>query len=161
MDSSEKTFWQKFIFFWKHYVIQCILATVVIYLILMFLSIQNAVVIASLGASTFIAFAMPKQITAEPRHLIGGHLIGLTCGSIFYLIPTPEFITPLIIYALAVGLSIFIMVVTNTEHPPASGTALGVAITGFSWNVALAVITSVIALSFIHVVFRGYLEDLT
>lgn len=158
---SEKTFWQKFIFFWKHYVLQCILATTVIYLILMFLSLQNAVVIASLGASTFIVFAMPKQITAEPRHLIGGHLIGLVCGSLFYLIPTPEFITPLMIYALAVGLSIFIMVVTNTEHPPASGTALGVAMNGFSWDVAFAVIVSVIALSFIHVVFKRYLEDLT
>jgi len=148
-------------FFWKHYVFQCVLATAVIYSVLLFLSLQNAVVVASLGASTFVVFAMPKQITAEPRHLIGGHLIGLTCGSIFYLVPTPEFITPVMIYALAVGLSIFLMVISNTEQPAASGTALGVAITGFSWDVAFAVIASVIALSLIHNFFKGYLKDLT
>ena len=65
------------------------------------------------------------------------------------------------VYSLAVGLSIFIMVITDTEHPPASGTALGVAINGFSAKVLVALIASVIALSLIHHFFKGYLKDLT
>ena len=150
-----------FVFFWKHYVFQSILATFVIYLILLFLTLQEAVIIASLGATTFIIFAMPKYITAQPRNVIGGHLIGLACGYLASMIPYEGFLSPPIIYASAVGLSIFLMVITNTEHPPASGTALGVAISGFSFNVLAAVITSVIALSAIHHFFRGYLQDLT
>jgi CBS-domain-containing membrane protein len=53
-------------------------------------------------------------------------------------------------YSVAVGLSFFTMVVTRTEHPPASGTALGVAIAGFSLGAAIAVVTSVVMLSLVH-----------
>jgi CBS-domain-containing membrane protein len=161
MKISFREFLVKAIFFVKHYVFQTILATLVIYIILLNLSLQQAVIIASLGATTFIVFAMPKAVTARPRNVIGGQIVGLACGYLSVLIPYPEFFHYSIVYAIAVGLSMFIMEITNTEHPPASGTALGVAMTGFSWNVAIAVIASVLALSFIHTVFRGYLEDLT
>jgi len=53
------------------------------------------------------------------------------------------------------------MVVVDTEHPPASGTALGVAITGFSLNAVIAVITSVIILSLVHRFFGSRLKCLT
>jgi len=52
------------------------------------------------------------------------------------------------------------MVVTDTEHPPASGTALGVAVTGFSWNVAVAVVTAVVVLSLVHHFFKSSIRDL-
>ena len=52
------------------------------------------------------------------------------------------------------------MVITDTEHPPASGTALGVAVKGFHLNVAMAVIVSALTLSIIHYLFRRYLKDL-
>jgi len=60
-----------------------------------------------------------------------------------------------------VGLSIFTMVVTDTEHPPAAGTALGVAITGMSPNVLVAVLLSIVLLSLMHRFFKPYLRDLT
>jgi len=46
------------------------------------------------------------------------------------------------------------------EHPPACGTALGVAITGFSWGVGIAVISSTIILAIIRSLLRPYLKDL-
>ena len=52
------------------------------------------------------------------------------------------------------------MVTTDTEHPPAAGTALGIALTGFSFDVALAMITSVVILAAIHYFFKPYLKDL-
>jgi CBS-domain-containing membrane protein len=67
----------------------------------------------------------------------------------------------IIVYSLAVGASIFTMVVIDTEHPPAAGTALGVAITGISLDVFMAVSLSVILLSLIHVFFKPYIRDLT
>ena len=66
-----------------------------------------------------------------------------------------------LVYALAVGISIFLMVALDFEHPPASGTALGVAMTGFSLNVMLAVITSSVLLALAHIFLRRYLKDLT
>jgi len=152
--------------FWKRYVFQCILATIVIFIILLSLSIRDdAIIIASLGATTFIVFAMPKDISAKTRHIIGGHTVGLICGALCALMPHPVFlhhtIASSMICALSVGLSIFIMVVIDTEHPPAAGTALGVAIKGLSLNIAIAILASAIILSLIHYLFKNKLKDLT
>lgn len=146
--------------YWRNYVLQSLLATSVMIIVFMFLSLQNVVVVASIGSTAFVIFALPKSITAEPRNVIGGNLVGLVSGSVCALIPQPIYVVSLIAYALAVGLSIFIMVVTDTEHPPASGLALGVAITGFTWNVGIAVITAVIVLSLIHHLCKPMIKDL-
>jgi hypothetical protein len=54
-----------------------------------------------------------------------------------------------------------LMVVLDAEHPPAAGTAMGFAITGFSINAALALGISVVILSLAHHLFKSYLRDLT
>ncbi len=151
---------KEFRLYWKHYVIQSILATLSMTLVLLFLTLQNAVVVASIGATSFIVFAMPDNITAKPRNVIGGHLVGLLIGSLCGFIPQLHFIFSIFTYSLAVGTSIFIMVVIDTEHPPASGTALGVSMTGFSLQVLIAVLTSTILLSFIHNRFRSKIKNL-
>ena len=66
-----------------------------------------------------------------------------------------------LIYAMAVGMSFFIMVVTDTEHPPGSATALGIVIGSFSWAIAITVVASAVILSIIHISFKKYLRDLT
>lgn len=151
---------EKLRLYWKNYVFQSFLATVVIFILFILLSLKQAVIIASIGASAFIVFAMPQDFTAKPRNLIGGHLVGVLSGSLFAVIPHAFFIYPPIAYSLAVGLSIFLMVITDTEHPPASGTALGIAIRGFSLNIALAIMASAIILSLIHRFFKPYLKNL-
>lgn len=145
---------------WKHYFFQSLLATLTMSVVLLFLTLENAVVVASIGATSFIVFAMPKSITAEARNVIGGHLVGLISGSLCGMIAQPLFVHSIVVYSLAVGISIFVMVVIDVEHPPASGTALGVAITGFSWNVTIAVVTAVIVLSFVHRFFKTSIRDL-
>jgi len=65
------------------------------------------------------------------------------------------------LYSLAVGTTIFTMVVIDVEHPPAAGTALGVAITGISLDVFIAVNMSIILLSLIRKFFKPYIRDLT
>ncbi len=151
---------KEFRLYWKHYVIQSILATLSMTLVLLFLTLQNAVVVASIGATSFIVFAMPDDITAKPRNVIGGHLVGLLIGSLCGFIPQLHSIFSIFTYSLAVGISIFIMVVIDMEHPPASGTALGVSMTGFSVQVLIAVLTSTIVLSLIHNRFRSKIRNL-
>jgi HPP family len=152
---------EEFRLYWRHYVLQSLFATVAIFIVLYFLSLQNAVIIASIGATAFIVLAMPDYVTAQPRNVIGGHLVGLFWGFAFSLVPHAATIVDLVCYLLAVGLSIFTMVVTDTEHPPAAGTALGVAITGMSPNVLVAVLLSIVLLSLMHRFFKPYLRDLT
>jgi len=148
--------------FWKTFVFQSFLAAVAIFIVLLILRLQNTVIVASIGASAFIVFAMPEDFTAHSKNLIGGHLIGLICGFLCSLLSFPGSlaILSLAVYSFAVGLSVFLMVITNTKHPPAAGTALGVAIAGFSLNVTLAIIISVVILALIHHFAKPFLKDL-
>ncbi len=146
---------------WKNYLYQSFLAMVVVFIVLLLLNMEHAVVIASIGATAFIVFTMPRNITAAPRRVIGGHLIGLFSGSLCALIPHSSILPSTVVYALAVGISIFLMVTLDAEHPPASGTALGIAITGFSPSAAIAVLTSTIMLSLAHRFSKRFLKDLT
>lgn len=146
---------------WKNYLYQSFFAAVVLFTVLMLLNLENAVVIASIGSTAFIVFTMPRSITARPGRVIGGHLIGLAAGSLCALIPQSSMIISVFVYSLAVGVSLFLMVALDMEHPPASGTALGVAMTGFSPGIMVAVVTSSLILAVAHRFSRRFLKDLT
>jgi CBS-domain-containing membrane protein len=154
----------------KNYITQSLLATVALAIILYFVKVlTHAAIVASLGASTFIVFAMPHWVTARPRRLIGGHVVGILSGTICYyafltgpigrLVINWEFAT-LGVYALAVGLSLFLMALTNTEHPPAAGTALGIVVQPWSYQIVIFVLVSVISLAIIRRLLSRYLRDL-
>jgi CBS-domain-containing membrane protein len=146
--------------YWKNYLFQSALAGLSVFVLLVVLHMQNIVVVASIGSTAFIVFAMPREITARARNVIGGQLVGFFCGSLGGLIPASFHFPDALTYSIAVGLSILIMVVTDTEHPPAAGTALGVAITGFSIEVFFSLLISVVVLSIIHRFFKAHLKDL-
>ncbi len=154
----------------KSYIVQSLLAVLALAIILYFVEVlTHAAIVAALGASTFIVFAMPHSITAQPRRLIGGHAVGLLSGTLchYALLTGPlgrlsthwEF-TTLFVYALAVGLSIFLMAVTNTEHPPAASTALGIVAHEWSYPVVIFILLAAISLAIIRRLLRGRLRDL-
>jgi len=151
---------EKLKLYWKNYIFQSLFATLVIFILFLVLSMRQAVIVASVGASAFIVFAMPRDITAKGRNIIGGHLVGIVSGALFALIPRYTYIHSIVACSLAVGLSIFIMVITDTEHPPASGTALGIALEGSSLDVVLTVMVSAVMLSLVHRFFGRYLKNL-
>jgi CBS-domain-containing membrane protein len=62
--------------------------------------------------------------------------------------------------ALAVGLSMFLMAATDTEHPPAAGTALAVVTRGFTWELALFFVISILGLVVVHRLLRSRMRDL-
>ena len=151
---------------WQHNVFQSLSATVALFALMMIINIQEKpVIIASIGATTFIVFTMPGYLTAKPRNVIGGHIIGMLCGFLasaaIMILENPPTIPMAMILSLAVGLSIFAMVVLDMEHPPASGTALGVALHGISVTVTLTILVSILFLSLVHKLFRHRLRDLT
>ncbi|MEE9167587.1 MAG: HPP family protein [Candidatus Neomarinimicrobiota bacterium] len=151
---------EKFSNNWRPYVYQSLYAAVSIFIIILVLQMQHAVVIASIGATAFIVFSMPNDIAATPRRVIGGHFLGLVSGAVFSMLTFGPLFFSALVYSLAVGIALFAMVLTDTEHPPAAGTALGVALTGFSIRMAVAVMASVIILSLIHRFARPHIKDL-
>jgi len=77
--------------------------------------------IGSFGASAVLVYGAIKSPLAQPRNLIGGHilagLIGVACYKAFGA-------TPWMAGALASSLAIAAMLFTKTLHPPAGATAL-------------------------------------
>jgi CBS domain-containing membrane protein len=83
-------------------------------------------VVASMGASAVLLFAVPKGPLSQPWPLIAGHLLSAFIGiSIGKLIADP-----VIASALAVSLAIFVMYLTGSLHPPGGATALTTIIGG-------------------------------
>ncbi len=161
MKRSFKQIGDELRLYWSNYVFQSLLATASMFIVLLLLSTHEVVIAASIGATSFIIFAMPKSITANAKNVIGGYVAGIFSGSLCALIPHEMLMLPSIaVYSLSVGLAMFIMVVTDTEHPPAGATALGVSIHGFNIGVAITTLGSVVILSLIHHYFKRYLRDL-
>ena len=141
---------------WKYYFLQSLLATVILFILVFLLGKEKIVLISAMGATTFILFAMPTTVSAKTRNVVGGHLIGLGSGAIFYFLALPYFIE----YPLAVGIAIFLMVALDVEHPPAAGTALAVVINEVSREAFITVMLSALVLSQCRYYLRGYLKDL-
>lgn len=141
-------------------IIQSLLATLVIFIICLFLTGHRPAIVASLSASACLVFSMPSYRPARSVNVIGGHLIGLTCGAIFLKLGSLWAIHPAFIYSLAVGLSILLMNFTSTNHPPAAGTAFGIALNGVTLEIVATVIFSTIALSIIRNFLKPYIKDL-
>ena len=82
---------------------------------------ENIFLIASFGASSVLIYGAIQSPLAQPRNLIGGHLISAFIGvTIYKLLPDIIWLTA----PLAVALSIVAMQITKTLHPPGGATAL-------------------------------------
>ena len=84
--------------------------------------------IGSFGASAVLLYGIPLSPFAQPRNLIGGHVLSAFVGVSCYLL-LPEMMG--LAAALAVGLSIGLMHLTRTLHPPGGASAL-IAVVGSS-----------------------------
>jgi CBS-domain-containing membrane protein len=86
-----------------------------------FTASDNLFLIGSFGASSVLIYGVINSPLAQPRNLIGGHLICAVVGVTLYkLIPGYVWISS----ALAVSISIVLMQITKTLHPPGGATAL-------------------------------------
>lgn len=97
--------------------------------------------IGSFGASAVLLFATPQSPLAQPRNVLGGHvlsaLVGVTVvyvmGAVFNGLGGDFASLHLVLGAsLAVSLAIALMFLTDTLHPPGGATALIAVIGGES-----------------------------
>jgi len=85
-------------------------------------------IVASMGASAVLLFAVPQGPLSQPWPFVAGHLISGFVGVTVVL-----FIDDLVIAScLAVSSAIFFMYITGSLHPPGGATALTVVVGGSS-----------------------------
>ena len=83
-------------------------------------------IIASMGASAVLLFAMPHAPLSQPWPLFGGHLVSAIVGvACIKLIPQP-----MLAAAVAVAAAIAAMQSLRCVHPPGGATALSAAVGG-------------------------------
>lgn len=88
---------------------------------LLFTGTDLTLMIGSFGASAVLAYGAVRSPLAQPRHLVGGHvisaLIGVTAWQLLHQHPD-------LAAAVAVATAIAAMHLTRTLHPPGGATAL-------------------------------------
>jgi CBS domain-containing membrane protein len=114
--------------------------------------------IGSFGASSVLVYGVIQSPLAQPRNLIGGHVISAIVGvTIAKFVPDIFWLTA----TLSVSISIVLMQLTKTLHPPGGATAL-IAVTGSAeiknlgyWYVIMPVLSGVIILLVIALIFNN------
>jgi CBS domain-containing membrane protein len=114
--------------------------------------------IGSFGASSVLIYGVINSPLAQPRNLVGGHVLSALIGvTMHQLIPNEMWLAG----ALAVSLSIVGMQITKTLHPPGGATAL-IAIIGSPqlkalgyWYVLVPVLSGVLILLLVAVIVNN------
>jgi CBS domain-containing membrane protein len=87
---------------------------------------NDPLLIAPIGASAALIFAIPASPLAQPRAVLGGNLISGFVGVSAALLVSD----PLVAAMGAAGVATIVMLLTRTFHPPGGAIALGAALAG-------------------------------
>lgn len=77
--------------------------------------------VGSMGASAVLVYGAPRSPLAQPRNLVGGHLLSAIVGVACWKLLHPY---PWLAAAVAVATAIALMHATRTLHPPGGASAL-------------------------------------
>ena len=92
-------------------------------------SIEGAIwLIPPFGASMVLVMAVHESPLAKPKNLILGHILSALSGVIIFYLLGNTFVS----LGLGVALAVFVMMITNTVHPPAGANPIIVILTGQS-----------------------------
>jgi CBS-domain-containing membrane protein len=108
-------------------------------------TIEISMLMAPFGATCVLVFVIPESPLAQPRNVIGGHLISAWIG---LLMSHFVGVHPWSL-GLAVGIAILCMQLSRTIHPPAGADPILVMLTGANWSF---MVTPVLAGSLLIVV---------
>ena len=93
--------------------------------------------VASLGSTAVTLFALPKAPAARPRSAILGQFLSAVCGwGTQYFLGSEWYAC-----AIAVMLSLVLMVAFDCVHPPGGATALTAILTPQEWTFIIAPVT--------------------
>lgn len=132
---------------------------IISYIQMLHLPISDVIyLIGSFGASSVLVYGVIESPLAQPRNLIGGHLVSAVIGvSIQKTIPDILWLSA----PLAVSLSIIFMQISKTLHPPGGATAL-IAVTGSAelknigyWYVISPVLFGCLILLLVALIFNN------
>ncbi len=151
MNILSKSFGEK----WQNYVWQSAGAGLsIIILLIVFTDVIGLVLVAAAGSTAFTVFALPHNRTAKTRNIVGGHVLCVVVGLL-----SSYFAPVWLAGGLAVSFGSFLMVLFDAEHPPAAGSALGLAASP-TFAEAAFILATALVFSLIRIILEPWLKDL-
>ena len=115
-------------------------------------SVEGAIwLIPPFGASMVLVMAVHESPLAKPKNLILGHILSALSGVIVFYLLGNTFIS----LGLGVALAVFVMMITNTVHPPAGANPIIVILT----NQSISFVFLPVAVGAIIIVAFAYLYN--
>ncbi|MDR0248672.1 MAG: HPP family protein [Oscillospiraceae bacterium] len=136
-------------------------------LLLFDLALQG-VIVASLGASSFILFVTPHTASSRTANLVGGYICacvsGVLLGFAHEAIRALDFervhLALIIVCACAAAATMFLMVYTGFVHPPSAALALGLAADTHGIRTAAAALLGIAVLCAVRNLLKKHLKNL-
>jgi CBS-domain-containing membrane protein len=152
----------------KYIAFQCCIIFISLGSILMLYDFLGGIIVASLGASSFILFATPHTNSSRAINLVGSYIFGAFSGIAFSFLHAALLTLDHsgIHFAIIIGcassaaLTTFLMVKTGLVHPPAAALALGLAADPKSLQTGGAAIIGVIILCLVRYLLRKKVKNL-
>ncbi len=165
--------------FWLHLLVQGGVAVVFMWLVLTGLDkVARSTIIwaagaSSLASSSYIVFCIPRSVVAHPLKIVGGYVIAIVVGEcirllatwICHFIPGCQAGVPFmhvfeVAAAISVGISLLLMVLLKSEHPPAAGLAVVMVLDIRNYYALGIILFSACILALIRTCFRKQLHNL-
>ena len=123
---------------------------VIFLLALLTADFHTVLLVARFGASSVLVFSLPQSPLAQPRNVIGGHLVSTAIGPLVFRFLGAQPVS----FGLAVGISIAAMELTRTLHPPAGADPIVVILAKASWPFLLSPVfvgsVAIVMLAFVY-----------
>ena len=152
----------------KSYVFQSLLTLICVFIALLFHELLGGIIVASLGASSFIIFVTPHTRSSRARCIVGGYICGAVAGILLSFLH--KYVSGLgfdsvryvliLVCAAASAVTTLLMIATGLVHPPAAALALGLAADRDCLRTAIAALLGVIILCLARRVLKKYIKDL-
>ncbi len=162
-----------------HFVFQISAAVFLMALVLFLMSVgSNSQLLWALGAgslasSIFIVFTLPQSLAAEPRRLIGAYCLAIVIGvlthvflmHLFHAVTAHFILQNLRVFwissALAMGITMVLMIIFNCQHPPAAGVSIVLVLNIQEYTTVAVILFTAILLALINYFLKDYLINLS
>jgi len=91
---------------------------------------SQPLILGSFGATIFVLFILPDTPFAQPRNVIGGHVISTLSGLVFFHLVSPEWWS----MALTLATALSLMQLLRVAHPPAGSNPFIVFLAAANWD---------------------------
>lgn len=163
-----------------HILWQPLVAVIYVGCVLVFLGMSAssdlvwAIGAGALSSSSYIVFVTPKSVTAEPRRIVGGYIVGIMCGLVVHIIlmmvrkhwmaqSDHAHLSDHLFWASAaitVGLAMILMIIMNAEHPPAVGVSLVLVLDIQHYHIIVIILAAAFALAVIKMILDPWMMNL-